>query len=75
MCIIGTYEWHVAQMKIIKERCPRCAYGAWKGNAVKCSFWTHPGWISGCGSETFAQCADFSDTGKVGRIVEHVERE
>lgn len=56
--------------KIIKERCPRCKYGALKGNEVRCWHPYHPGWIGGYGCEGFAQCMDFEDRGKIGEIKE-----
>ena len=56
--------------KIIRERCPRCEYGAFKRDGIFCSHPYHRGWMGGYGTISFAQCLHFKDRGKIGRIKE-----
>jgi hypothetical protein len=65
-------DWHDKCRAIIRERCPRCKYGAFKGNGVLCSHIYFPGWLGGYGTETAATCEEFVDSGHISRIVEKV---
>ncbi len=53
---------------VIRERCPRCVYGAWDNYGIVCSYLAHKGYKGGYGSEWAARCEDFKDSGGVGRI-------
>lgn len=60
---------------IIRSRCPRCQYGCFHYNDVRCSHPHHPGYVGGCGTEWAARCDKFVDTGRVGRLKEVIVRD
>jgi len=66
------------QREKIKNKCPKCAYGAFDGaisdEYILCSHWSIVINVGKNGAEWAATCTHFEDTGKIGRWVKRLER-
>jgi len=73
---MDTYRvFHEKAIRAIQERCPRCEYGFFEGRFIRCTYWAHPGYVGGYGTEWAATCDSFVDSGKIGRLKSTVARE
>lgn len=59
----------------IHAKCIGCIFGYDDLGRTRCTYWTHPGYVGGVGTEWALTCGDYQPDNKKGRIEVRLVRE